>query len=120
MHKDLKISQVFKFMSEAVDEIKDIVKSESAFLNEFEQINHMPEVNSIEIHTAYDPYSDGLDIGMTKIVTKADDLIPTHIKGIKSAISDFPDHSKIYIRHAPDVSSDGVRISIYTRLIIIA
>jgi len=116
MYNNLKISQISKLMDEAVEELKGIIKSETAFLNEFELIDHMPQINSIELHTVYDPNTNASDFGISKIATEIEDLIPTHIKRIKDSIRDC---KKVYVRCMPEISVDGIKVGIYTRLITI-
>jgi len=113
-YDNLKIFQVNKLMDEAVEELKDIIKCKTAFLDEFERIDHVPQVNSIEMYTVYDPNAIDSDVGTSKIVAKAEDLIPTHIKRIKDAIQNC---EKVYVRCEPEISVNGIKVGIYTRLI---
>lgn len=115
MYNNLKMVQISKLMEEVVEEIKDAVKVETTFLKDFELIDHLPQVNSFEIHTVYSPCGNH-DIGMTNYVSSVADLIPSHIKRIKDSIQDC---KRIYIRVMPEISIDGIKIGIYTRLITI-
>jgi hypothetical protein len=104
-------------MKETVEELKNAIKPEIEFLKDFKTIDHMPQVNSKEIRTVYDPGCSFLCTDLfTDVVTSLVDLIPTHINKIKNSMSEA---KKTYVRIMPEITTHGLQIGLYTRLITI-
>lgn len=111
-----KINQISQLIAETVSELQETVKLQTAFLKDFETIDHLPQVNSKEIYTVFDPKEESSGTGYTEIVKTIEELIPSHLKRINEAISEA---KKTYVRVFPEVTTDGLKIGLYTRIIII-
>jgi hypothetical protein len=112
----MKLKETIPNYNEVIDEFKQLCRDEFSFLGEYDQIDHIPEPESVEIITRYSE-KERISTGSCTCVAKIEELIPVHLAKIKEQLLKG---KKVYVRIMPEIALKNFsEISLYTRLILI-
>jgi hypothetical protein len=98
----MKLKEATSNYNEALDEFKQLCSKEFSFLSEYEKIDYMPELESIEIFTK---------------CCEIEELIPAHLAKIKEQLLKG---KKVYVRVMPEITLGKFdEVGLYTRMILV-